>query len=60
MEEAQEVEQEENSANSESVIWFHPRLTCGGDAVKSDKGIEAGSSSRQDAWETKRHEAAHS
>lgn len=40
-----EVEQEENKANRVSVFWFHSALTCGGDAVKSDKGIEAGSSS---------------
>lgn len=55
-----EVEQDENGANRTSVFWFHPALTCRGDAVKSDKGVETGSSSRQDACETERHEAAHS
>lgn len=60
MEGAQGAEKGWNSDNRGSIIWLQPELTCGCDAVKSDEGVEAGSGSRQDAGEPKRHEAARS
>lgn len=60
MEGAQGAEQERNSDNRRNIIWSQQELTCGRNAVESDEGVEAGSGSRQDASETKRHETAHS
>lgn len=61
MEGAQAAEQERNSDNRRNIIiCSQPELTCGCNAVESDKGVEAGSGSRQDACEAKRHEAAYS
>lgn len=34
-------------------------LTCGGDAVETHKGVEAGGSAREDAGEAVGHEPAH-
>lgn len=60
--------QEDRAAGSEdSDLSFHlaewrdtkPPLTCRGDAVEADKGVEAGGGAGQHALHAERSEAAH-